>query len=289
MQTGSVVQPRALHQTWNAQVVPHTDWTATDAETLSADSSCLYASPMAEPTTELNPPPGYQPHIGASRQYMRDIILGVNDGLISTFLLVSAVVGGGLDSVDVLLTGVAGAIAGMISMSVGEYIATKSQEEVFEAELALEKEHLIDHRQHEKDQLHDMLSEVGLEGDDLDQVVEIIDSNDKAMLGMHAALEFGIVDTERRNPYAAAIFSGLLFLSGALPSVIPFALISDTGTALIVAGVLSGIGLVAVGAIKTMHTGKNPVLSAGENLFLGLAGGLLAYFVGKAFDALIAR
>ena len=82
----------------------------------------------------------YEPHIGASRQYMRDIILGVNDGLVSTFLLVSGVVGGGLSSTDVLLTGVAGALAGMISMAIGEYLATKSQEEVFDAELALEAE-----------------------------------------------------------------------------------------------------------------------------------------------------
>ena len=244
---------------------------------------------MAESLTQDDLPPGYQPHIGATRQYMRDIILGVNDGLVSTFLLVSAVVGGGLDSTDVLLTGVAGAIAGMISMSVGEYIATKSQEEVFEAEIALEKEHLIHFRQHEKDQLHDMLSDVGLEGDDLDQVVEIIDANDTAMLGMHAALEFGIVDTERRSPIAAAIFSGLLFLAGALPSVIPFAFIDDTGTALLLAGILSGIGLVTVGAVKTMHTGKSPVLSALENLALGLGGGVLAYFVGRAFDVLIAK
>lgn len=219
---------------------------------------------------------------------MRDIILGVNDGLVSTFLLVSAVVGGGLDATDVLLTGVAGAIAGMISMSVGEYIATKSQEEVFEAEIALEKEHLEHFRQHEKDQLHDMLSDVGLEGADLDQVVEIIDSNDDAMLGMHAALEFGIVDTERRSPIAAALFSGVLFLSGAVPSVIPFAVIDDTSVALLAAGVLAGIGLVAVGAIKTMQTGKSPVFSSLENLAFGLGGGVLAYFVGKGFDSLIA-
>ena len=119
------------------------------------------------------PPDDYEDHLGISRQYMRDIILGVNDGLVSTFLLVSAVVGGGLDSIDVLLTGVAGAIAGMISMSVGEYIATKSQEEVFEAEIALEKEHLIHFRQHEKDQLADMLGDMGLEGDDLHTVVAV--------------------------------------------------------------------------------------------------------------------
>jgi len=229
----------------------------------------------------------YEPHIGASRQYMRDIILGVNDGLVSTFLLVSGVVGGGLGATDVLLTGVAGAVAGAISMSIGEYIATKSQEEVFDAELALERHHLRDHRSEEVDQLRDMLAARGLTGDDLETVVRIIDSDDDTMLNMHAALEFGIVDDERRNPYAAAAASGLLFLAGAIPSVIPFAIWDDTQTALIAAAVLAGIGLFGVGAVKTIQTRKNPWLSGLENLGLGMAGGVLAFMVGKAFDALI--
>jgi len=234
-------------------------------------------------------PPGYQPHIGGSRQYMRDVILGVNDGLVSTFLLVSGVVGGGLSSTDVLLTAVAGALAGMISMSIGEYLATKSQDEVFDAEIALEKTHLKDHRQHERDQLSDMLGDMGLEGDDLETVVEIIDGNDEAMLNMHAALEFGVVDNERRSPYAAAVASGLLFLAGALPSVIPFAIWDDTTTAILVAAILSGIGLFLVGAVKTMQTKKSWLLSGSENLVLGLAAGVLSFFVGRAFEAFINR
>lgn len=242
---------------------------------------------MANFENTAETPPEYQAHIGGSRQYMRDVILGVNDGLVSTFLLVSAVVGGGLDATQVLLTAVAGALAGMISMSIGEYLATKSQDEVFEAEIALEKIHLRDHRQHEKDQLSDMLGDMGLEGDDLETVVEIIDGNDTAMLNMHAALEFGVVDAERRNPYAAAVASGFLFLAGALPSVIPFAIWDDTTTALLAAAVLSGIGLFLVGAIKTLQTKKGWLLSGGENLILGLAAGVLSFFVGRAFDAII--
>ena len=218
---------------------------------------------------------------------MRDIILGVNDGLVSTFLLVSGVVGGQLSATDVLLTGIAGAVAGAISMSIGEYIATKSQEEVFDAELELERYHLIHHRDHEREQLRDMLAERGLSGDDLDTVVEIIDSDDNAMLNMQAALEFGIVDEERRNPFAAAIASGLLFFLGALPSVIPFVFVGDTGTGLLVAAILSGIGLFAVGAAKTIQTRKNPYLSGAENLALGMIGGALAYGVGVMFDVVV--
>lgn len=232
-------------------------------------------------------PDGYESHIGDSRQYMRDIILGVNDGLVSTFLLVAVVVGGGLDSTEVLLIGVAGALAGMISMSIGEYLATKAQDQVFDAEIALEKIHLRDHRQHERDQLSHMLGDMGLEGENLETVVGIIDSNDEAMLNMHAALEFGVVDGERRSPYTAAIAAGLLFLVGALPSVVPFAIWDITTTGLLVAAVLAGVGLFFVGAIKTLHTKKSWSISGLENLALGLAAGVLSFFVGRAFELLI--
>jgi vacuolar iron transporter family protein len=242
---------------------------------------------MVEATANTGDGHVYEPHIGGSRQYMRDIILGVNDGLVSTFLLVSGVVGGGLTSTDVLLTGVAGALAGMISMAIGEYLATKSQEEVFDAELALEAHHHVEHRDIERQQLREMLAEHGMSGEDLDTVVDIIDGDDAVMLSMHKALEFGIVDEERRSPYAAAATSGFLFLGGAIPSVLPFAFFESTSTALILAAVLTGIGMFAVGVAKTVQTRKNPFLSGGENLALGFVGGAVAFGVGSAFGAAV--
>ena len=88
-------------------------------------------SSISAPQHEQNHPVQKQEeHLGASRQYWRDIILGVNDGLVSTFLLVAGVAGGGLLSRDILLTAIAGAVAGAVSMAAGEYVATKSQNEV---------------------------------------------------------------------------------------------------------------------------------------------------------------
>ena len=138
---------------------------------------------MADPRSKAAPD-GYTPHLGESRQYMRDIILGVNDGLVSTFLLVAGVVGGGLTATQVLLTGIAGAVAGMVSMGAGEYLATKSQEEVFDAEMKLEARHLNEHRDHERDELRHMFGAMGLRGDDLETVVEIIDNNDDSCEGL---------------------------------------------------------------------------------------------------------
>ena len=91
----------------------------------------LDKSSISAPQHEQNHPVQKQEeHLGASRQYWRDIILGVNDGLVSTFLLVAGVAGGGLLSRDILLTAIAGAVAGAVSMAAGEYVATKSQNQV---------------------------------------------------------------------------------------------------------------------------------------------------------------
>ena len=90
-----------------------------------------------------------------------------------------------------------------------------------------------------------------------------------------------------RNPYLAGLASAGLFFIGALPCVIPFAVFDDTQAGLLAAALLAGIGLLAVGATKTVMTKTNPAFSAFENLGLGFAGGLLSYLVGQAFDALI--
>jgi hypothetical protein len=162
-------------------------------------------------------PKGYEPHIGETRQYWRDIILGVNDGLVSIFLLVVGVVSGGLDRQQVLLTAVAGAIAGAVSMAAGEYLATKSQDEVLAAEIKLEKTHIRDFRDLEVEQLEGFFTDMGVLPEDIDGVIAGFADNDTALLNAMAALEFGLVDSERRSPYRAMAASGGLFLLGSLP------------------------------------------------------------------------
>lgn len=223
---------------------------------------------------------GYTPHIGESRQYWRDIILGVNDGLVSIFLLVAGVVGGGLDADQVLLTAVAGAVAGAVSMAAGEYLATKSQEEVLEAELKLEREHIKDHRDTELAQLREMFLDMGLLESDVDSVVASFDRSDDAMLNAMKALEFGVVESERRSPYLAMAISGVLFFLGSLSSIVPFVVTKDVHTALWAATFLSLFGLFLVGVMKARIIKGSWVKAGFENMVIAGFGGVAAYLIG---------
>jgi VIT1/CCC1 family predicted Fe2+/Mn2+ transporter len=222
----------------------------------------------------------YEPHIGETRQYWRDIILGVNDGLVSMFLLVVGVVGGGLDADQVLLTAVAGALAGSVSMAAGEYLATKSQDQVLEAELKLERVHISEHRQQELDQLTEMFGDMGLRPEDVDMVVAAFDRSDEAILNAMKALEFGFVDSERRSPYRAMAASGLLFLVGALPSILPFLVFEDVRVGLLWASVLALVGLFAVGVVKARVARNNWFASGLENMVIAGVGGVIAWLIG---------
>ncbi|MFQ5523050.1 MAG: VIT1/CCC1 transporter family protein [Acidimicrobiia bacterium] len=230
-------------------------------------------------------PPGYKPHLGDTRQYWRDIILGVNDGLVSIFLLVVGVVGGGLNTAQVLLTGVAGALAGAISMAAGEYLATKSQDEVLDAELKLEQEHIQKFRYMELDQLRGFFLDMGVEEEDLPGVMAAFEDNDQALLSAMKSLEFGVVDSERRSAYRAMAASGLLFLLGSLPAVLPFAFASSTGFALTLASIFSLSGLFLVGVVKALVVEKNWLVAGLENMVVSGLGGIAAWYIGDAVGA----
>ncbi len=100
-------------------------------------------------------------------------------------------------------------------MAAGEYLATKSQAEVLTRELNIERDHIRHYRDMEVDQLRDMLSEMALEGPDLDTAVAIFSKDDGRLLASMKVMEFGVVDSEERSPHAAMTVSGLTFIAGA--------------------------------------------------------------------------
>ena len=239
------------------------------------------------PSTASDTAVPYRPHVGQSRQYVRDIILGVNDGLVSTLLLVAGVVGGGLTTDQVLLTAITGAVAGAVSMAAGEYLATQSQEEVFDREIALEQEHIQHFRDQEVAQMREFLVDIGVADGDLHATLTGLTREDSTLLNAMKVFEFAIVDSERRSPLFAMVMSGLLFLVGALPSTVPFFFDVTPSIGLAWAAGLTAAGLFAVGWLKTSVTDTNPWRSGLQNLTIAGVGGVIAYLIGRLFNATV--
>jgi len=232
--------------------------------------------------------PSFTEHLGDDREYWRDIILGVNDGLVSTFLLIAGVTGGQLTVSNILLTSISGSIAGAVSMAAGEYLATKSQEQVLSAEVELEKKHIAEHPREEILELRDLLPKIGIDDEYLrSQLVDYYSKNPDSLLKIMCAIEFSMVDSSRRNPFIAAGVSGSTFIAGALPSVIPYTFASSSIEGLWLAAVLTALGLLIVGFVKSRVTRSSPVLAGLENLAIAGFGGILAYIVGLGFDELV--
>lgn len=236
-------------------------------------------------------PPQRMEHLGKHRQYWRDIILGVNDGLISTYLLVAGVSGSGLSSTDILLTAIAGALAGAVSMSAGEFVATKCQNEVLKGEIGLERRHIRENMAEEMNEVSDLLETIGIPREQQElrnAILSHYETNPEALLKLMAAVEFGFLDEEERSPVLASLTSGLLFFLGSLPSLLPF-IPSDQSTmrGLQIATVATITSLLVVGAVKTWATRGNWLSAAMENLLIAGLGGILSYSVGVMFDRLV--
>jgi len=227
----------------------------------------------------------YQEHQGSHRQYIRDMVLGANDGLVSVFLVILGLAGGGAPAKDVLLSGISAAVGGAISMSLGEYLATKSQAELYEGDLKLEEQHFKYHRQKEIDQVRTIFSnDLHLSGQLLDEVVQSIGSKDTAMMNIMKAFEFGQNEQDQRSPWVAMLFSGLLFIIASLPAWLPFCFTTTISSALIASIVLTAVAMFLIGAFKTLSTRGQWWFGGLENMLIGGAGGGLAYGIGALYD-----
>jgi len=214
------------------------------------------------------------------RNYMRDVILGSNDGLVSIFALVLGVAGSGFIARDIFLAGLAGTIAGAISMAIGEYLSTKSQEQVFDSEKELELLHIRHDFESEKQELYDIYASKGFTGDLLERIVDHLVSNEDVMLEEMMTEEFGVLEDERRTPWIAAMLSGTSFTVGSLPSFLPFLFVATVLSGLLISGVLSLLSLFIVGAMKGYITKFNIYKLGLENLLLGALGGIVTYSIG---------
>ncbi|MFM6982836.1 MAG: VIT1/CCC1 transporter family protein [Chitinophagaceae bacterium] len=220
-------------------------------------------------------------HRSVGGNALRAAVLGGNDGLVSNFSLVMGVAGASSGQQEVLLTGIAGLLAGALSMSLGEWISVKSSQELYENQMELEMEELEHNPEGEEKELALIYISKGIPDEQARQMAkEIISNKDHA----HEILikeELGINPEDLKgSAMEAAVTSFLLFALGAILPVIPFFFTGGMQAVLMSAG-LSTIGLFVIGASITLFTGKNVWYSGLRQVLFGLMAAAITFGIGK--------
>ena len=221
-------------------------------------------------------------HRAASGNNLRAAVLGANDGLVSNFCLVMGVAGAGASNQIVLLTGLAGLIAGACSMALGEWLSVTNARELAETQIAQEAEELEQTPQAEEHELALIFQAKGLPKEDDQRVATQIMLDKRGALDTLAREELGIDPTELGgNPWSAAATSFALFSAGAIFPVAPFLWMK--GHWAIGATVFaSGAVLCAVGMLTSLFNGRGPWYSAARQLIFGCLAAGVTYGIGVA-------
>ncbi|MGO2333184.1 MAG: VIT1/CCC1 transporter family protein [Pseudoalteromonas nigrifaciens] len=212
--------------------------------------------------------------------WLRAAVLGANDGIVSTASLIIGVAAASSSQESILLAGIAGLVAGAMSMAAGEYVSVSSQSDTESADLALEKKSLANNFEFEKDELAKIYENRGLEPVLAEKVAEQLMAHDA--LGAHARDEIGISETVSAQPVQAALYSAGTFTVGAaLPLLVAWVI---PGSLLITAvSVLSLVFLAVLGGLAARTGGASVSVGAFRVTFWGaLAMGLTAV-VGSVF------
>jgi VIT1/CCC1 family predicted Fe2+/Mn2+ transporter len=217
-------------------------------------------------------------HADVSGGWLRPAVFGAMDGLVTNIALIAGVGGGGAAPRSVVLTGVAGLVAGAISMGLGEYTSVQSSNEQVAAEVAKERRELERHPDAEARELADGWIERGLPRDLAEQVAEALKHNPEEALRVHVREEMGVDADERPSPWTAAFSSFLCFSIGALVPLVSYLLGS---TSLWLALAVGGLGLFVAGAIIARYTNRAWWISGGRQLLLGGAAAAATYLIGR--------
>lgn len=251
---------------------------------------------MAEPAAEerrIDDPAWLAAHLAEERRRadllaeIREAVFGAQDGIVSILTVVSTLGGATTDNHVVLIGGIATTVAEVFSMAAGEYMGSKSQHEVFEAQVASEREEVEQRPEESEAEVAFMLEREGLDRARAGRVAAEMATNKEVLLRTMVEKELGIrPDPEVSPARGAFILSGALAVAALVP-LVPYALF-PVHTALVVSVVASGIALFALGVVKSRWTRANPLRSGLEILALAAVAGAGGYLVGTVLPQFVA-
>jgi VIT1/CCC1 family predicted Fe2+/Mn2+ transporter len=220
-------------------------------------------------------------HRAGGGNALRAAVLGANDGLVSNLSLVMGVAGAALSNTTILVTGMAGLLAGAISMALGEWLSVQSSRELYKHQIGIEKAELAASPQEEAEELALIYEARGLPKEDAQRMAQHIISDPSSALEALSREELNVDPSELGgSAWEAALTSFFLFSIGAIIPVVPYIFLNGN-TAIIVSMIFSAVGLFTIGSGITLFTGRSVLYSGTRQVLFGLAAAAVTFGIGK--------
>ena len=226
-----------------------------------------------------------------NHSYLRDFVYGAIDGTVTTFAVVSGVAGAGLDSRIVIILGLANLIGDGFSMAASNYLGTRTDEQLREKARAMEKRHIKEAPEGEREEIRQIFANKGFEGEDLERAVEIITSNEKRWIDAMLVDELGL-SLESPSPIKAAATTFVAFcVVGMLPLlafIYGYFVPTDNNNLYLLSTIITGFAFFLVGATKSVFVEQRWTWAGLETLTVGGIAAGLAYLVGLMLKGILA-
>lgn len=219
-------------------------------------------------------------HIRTGR-YLKDVVFAANDGIITTFAVVAATVGGALSPAVILIVGLANILADGFSMATGNYLGTKSAIDFYKKEEAVEREEVGRIPEEEKREVREILERKGYRGEDLERMTSLITSNEQFWIDFMMVEELGLSNLEGESPLMNGAVTFVSFVSAGMIPLLPYIVFGEQASFLI-ACATTGAALFCVGALRSFFSRASWMLLGLEMLSLGGVAAGIAYGVGFA-------
>ena len=218
---------------------------------------------------------------------IREAIFGAQDGLVSTLAVVSTVAGASADRVPVLIAGIATGLAGVFSMAAGEYMSSKSQREIFAAQITGERQEVVERPGEAEAEMAYMLEEDGLPRPEAATVASALAAHPDVLLKTMVEKELGLAGEHAEgSPLQGALVMGTSFGLGSLVPLLAY-LILPIGIATWAAVVASGGVLFGIGVVKSRWTRRSWLRSGLEILVLGAVAGIAGFLFGNVLPTVL--
>ncbi len=224
-------------------------------------------------------------HRDVSGGWLRPAVFGAMDGLVTNVSLIAGISGSGSSTHTIVLTGMAGLVAGAFSMATGEYTSVQSQNESIHSEVAVEKLELRRHPEAEVAELAASFVQRGVDPETSLRVARQLSVDPEQALEVHSQQELGINPSRLPSPWTAAFSSFAFFALGA---ILPLLTFFFGAKSLYPALIVSGISLFLAGSVTARFTGRSPWFSGFRQLALGALATVVTYGVGHLIGAQVA-